>query len=343
MEENPGKTAAQQIESFNRLCYAEPMFGPPPSRDEWITQQARRFNKTLSTKPLVWNDTTNYMYIERDHVIDLQGTYFLVRCNEHEGRFGIDEQPKFWVKRALNLQTGEMHVLKLTCQEQFRVNVGDLQIRCTRSAEKEAQVLELTRGDRRFMQGYAIRDNRGNLVRVVDFIPGTDLLSYIDSIPVCHEEYSNTLLPGILARIASSFEAVKRLHDAGLCHGDIRNDHLLVERDTDDYRWIDFDLKQDLPDFDVWSTGNILHCIAGKGFVTFREVLDTRPELSGRLVQEDASVFFPQRVMNLRKVYPYMPARLNDILLRFSFGARACYDKVSQVADELAACVASMG
>jgi hypothetical protein len=157
-----------------------------------------------------------------------------------------------------------------------------------------------------------------------------------------HEEYFRTLLPGVLRNIAGSLRGIQRLHEAGLCHGDIRNDHLLIERTTGCYKWIDFDLNEDSAWFDVWSTGNILHCVVGKGFVTFREAIEACPALSGHLTDEDASVFFPNRVMNLRKVFPYVPQALNEVLLRFSGGARAAYDRVSQVADDVAACADSM-
>ncbi len=319
------------------------MIESSPPKNEWIRQQALRFDQALSNPPLVWRDTTDYMAIERDHVVDLEGTLFLVRCNEHEGRFGIDDQPKFWVKRALNLHTGKMYILKLGCQEEFKIRVGSLPVRCVRSAEKEGRVLELVRGDARFMQGYTARDARGNLVRVIDFIPGIDLLSFLHSLTLGHEEYSQSLLPGILAKITDSLRGIQLLHDEGLCHGDIRNDHLLVERESGRYRWIDFDLNQDFSDFDVWSVGNILHCVAAKGFVTFRDAIREQPQLSGQLSEDDASVFFAHRVMNLRMVYPYLPAGLNEILLKFSAGTRVYYDKVSQIADDLAECAASLG
>ena len=77
--------------------------------------------------------------------------------------------------------------------------------------------------------------------------------------------------------------------------------------------------------------------------MTFRGAVDTWPELSGKLSRDDASVFFPHRVMNLRKIYPYLPEKLNEVLLRFSFGTGACYDRISQITDDLAECVASMG
>jgi tRNA A-37 threonylcarbamoyl transferase component Bud32 len=313
-------------------------------RDEWIRQRVESLtHQPAALHPVVWQDTTNCMSIERGDVVDLAGDYFLIRANEHEGRFGIDDQPKFWVKRALSLQSGHTHILKLACQEEFKIHVGPREIRCSRSAGKEARVLEVARGDERFMQGRAARDSRGNLVRIVEFIPGMDLLRYLESVHLSHEEYFHTLVPGILANVANSLAAIQRLHDAGLCHGDIRNDHVLIERATGSYKWIDFDLNQDTPDFDIWSAGNILHCVAAKGFVTFDDALHIMPELSGRLFDEDASVFFPNRVMNLRKVYGYIPERLNDILRRFSSSASACYDRISQVSHDVADCAASLG
>ncbi|MBI4875390.1 MAG: serine/threonine protein kinase [Acidobacteria bacterium] len=294
------------------------------------------YNERTLPVPKVWTDTTNFMSIERDHVIELEGERFLVRCNEREGRFGLDEQPKFWVKRAAGLATGKTHILKMVFGEEFKIRVGALEVRCCRSAEKEGRVLDVVRGDASFMQGRTAPDSRGNLVRIIDFIPGPDLLSYLHSIRAPHEEYARTMLPGVLARVAESCRAIQRLHDAGVCHGDIRNDHLIVERKTGRFRWIDFDLNQDFPDFDVWSLGNVLHCVAAKGFTTFGDAIQARPELAGRLVADDASVFFPHRVMNLRKVYPYLPERLNRILLRFSAGAEVCFDRVSQIAGELA-------
>jgi len=85
-----------------------------------------------------------------------------------------------------------------------------------------------------------------------------------------------------------------------------------------------------------------LHCVAGKGFVSFQEAIGKCPALSGRLDQDDASAFFPYRVMNLRKVFPYLPAKLNAVLLRFSLGAQAHYDWIAQLVDDLYECFDSM-
>ncbi|MEI7903440.1 MAG: hypothetical protein WCK89_24640, partial [bacterium] len=84
---------------------------------------------------------------------------------------------------------------------------------------------------------------RGNLVRIIDHIPGMDLLSYVHSLPAQHEEYFQVRFLSILLHVIGSLRGIQRLHDAGLCHGDIRNDHLLIERATGQYKWIDFDLN----------------------------------------------------------------------------------------------------
>jgi hypothetical protein len=97
---------------------------------------------------------------------------------------------------------------------------------------------------------------------------------------------------------------------------------------------------EDYADFDLWSLGNVLHCVVGKGFVSFRDVIDQRPNLAASLSDDDGSVFFRHRVMNLRRVYPYVPAKLNEVLLRFSRGAKACYDAISQVVQDLRECEA---
>ena len=278
------------------------------------------------------------MSIERGHIIELEGEPFLVRGNEREGRFGLEEQPKFWVKRAISLASGRKYILKLVFQEAFKVQIGVFQVTCRRSEEKEARVIELVRGDQRFMQGRTVRDSCGNLVRVIDFIEGVDLLNHVCSMEIPHEQYFREYFPSILSRAIKAFMAIQFLKENGSSHGDIRNDHILIERGTGCFRWIDFDLTEDFSDFDLWSLGNILHCVIGKGFVTFRDVIQRHSEFSGRFSGDDASVFFPHRIMNLGKVYPYLPKKLNQVLLRFSAGTQSPFDSISQLVEDLEEC-----
>jgi len=318
--------------------------GPTTVAQDAIAARIRQLTgRSLSAPPVVVADTSDFMAIDRDHVVDLEGELFLVTLTEREKRFGLVDEPKFWVKRAISLASGRTHILKMVFHERFRACVGANAFICARDAEKEARVLELMRGDPRFMQGRGLRDVRGNLVRVIDFITGEDLLRHLERAGLGHEEYFRTVFPSVFARTMDSLRAIERLHEAGLCHGDIRNDHILLEAGSGRFVWIDFDLNEDTPLFDVWSLGNLLHCVVGNGFVVFRDVVERRPDLAGRLTDDDASVFFTHRVMNLRAVYPYIPAALNDVLLRFSCGARSRYDSTSQVIEDLGACAAVEG
>jgi hypothetical protein len=61
-----------------------------------------------------------------------------------------------WVKRALSLDSGQVYVLKLSCQEEFKIHVGPREIKCYRIAEVGTSVLELARGDGRFILNPAV-------------------------------------------------------------------------------------------------------------------------------------------------------------------------------------------
>ena len=65
----------------------------------------------------------------------------------------------------------------------------------------------------------------------------------------------------------------------------------IIDADTAEYRWIDFDLKQDVSDFDLWSIGNIISYALAKGIITFSAVLKNTeyPEsIRASLVAEDS-------------------------------------------------------
>lgn len=295
--------------------------------------------------PRVFTDTTEFMAIARGDVVSLEGRLFLVRGDMREGRFGLDEDPKFWVKSALCLETGAEKILKLVFHEEFRIRVGLLAIRCRRDPEKEAAVLDAVRGDRRFMQGETRRDEAGNPVRVIDFIRGGSLYDQVRAPGTDHREWCRARLPGVLARLLPAVEAIRDLHARGFRHGDVRNDHLIVDAETGEYRWIDFDLEPDVPDFDVWSLGNVLLLAIGAGEHTFRAAAAGRvgaPAPGTLLGPEDASAFFAHRVMNLRKLFPWVPSDLNDVLLHFSFGTDRFYETVEEILADLAPAAARL-
>src|SRR5512147_3196078 len=99
--------------------------GVGPAEDvELLRRRARELaGIELPDAPRVLRDTGNFMAIDRGDVIDLAGHPYLVLGHEREGRFGLDDQPKYWVKRAVSLRTGRMHVLKLVFHESFSTEV----------------------------------------------------------------------------------------------------------------------------------------------------------------------------------------------------------------------------
>jgi hypothetical protein len=121
-------------------------------------------------------------------------------------------------------------------------------------------------------------------------------------------------------------------------HGDIRNDHILIDSDTGRYRWIDFDYTVNYLDYDIWGLGNILTYAVGKGIHTCRglEAGTTHRRDSGiEIVPDDALLFYRYRLANLRKLFPYIPAELNDILMRFSAAATNVYEDFSSLVRDL--------
>jgi len=285
----------------------------------------------------VTGDTTQFMTITSGHVLSLGGLHYYIEGEMREGRFGLDDDPKFWVKKSRELETGDRKVLKLVFHEEFRLRIGLLAIRCRRDAVKEAEVLQAVRGDERFMQGHTVPDDRGNPVRIIDFIRGKSLYRRLRDLAISHRRYFETCFPENLTKLVECIQAIADLHAAGQHHGDIRTDHIFVERDTERFRWIDFDLAEDVSDFDVWSLGNVLLYTVGMGEHTFHDVARGRHGLPSGVVLDDndASAFFTHRVINLKKVFPYIPGDLNDVLMRFSFGTDDFYETVDRILEDL--------
>jgi serine/threonine protein kinase len=288
-------------------------------------------------RPKIVTDTSDCMRIQRGHVIRLNGKDFVVEGNRYESRFGISDQPKYWVFGALELETGKKKILKTVFHEDFNVHIGVFKIHCYRSPEKEAMVLDLVRGDNRFMQGYTELDEAGNNVRIIDCIEGGSIFQYVYSIEKNHEQYFYEDLPPILRKLCRCMEAIKFLHENKTCHGDIRNDHIMIDSKTDNYAWIDFDLCQHVKDFDVWSIGNVINYTVGKGINSFHLILKSKQfsdEIKQSLVSGDGSAFYEYRIINLKKLFPYIPDRLNDILMHFAIAPHERYGTMQQLLDD---------
>lgn len=285
------------------------------------------------------DNTENYMNIYRGQILKLADREFFIMGDVAEPRFGMQDQPKYWVKRTVDMDTGEIKLIKLVFHEEFTAHIGPIRIPCFRSPEKEGRVLEVTRGDERFMTGTTIMDSAGNPVRVIDWIYGDNIYTRIMNLEIGHEEYFHSMCPDILRNLIGMIDAIQFLHNYGLCHGDIRNDHIYIDSDLGCYRWIDFDLTQNFGDYDLWSLGNVIQFVTGKGKISFHEVKESNKfseKIKNSLNAADGAAFLKYRIMNLRKVYGYIPEKLNEILMRFALGTKTFYDTATQMKNDLA-------
>ncbi|KJS29621.1 MAG: protein kinase [Desulfatitalea sp. BRH_c12] len=286
-------------------------------------------------------DTSDFMAIEPGDVILVGGRRYLVRGEEREYRFGV-EDPKFWVKKVIDVQTQERKLIKLAYAETFMTQLGGVQVRCFRNSAKESAILDLVAGHPSFMQGTNFTDDRGNPVRVLEIVRGVNFLNYIDSFKMPHEVYFWTVLPDILRNLIGAIQAIGFLHAHGFRHGDIRNDHVIVTHGSGKYVWIDFDYDFDLPEnpfgLDVFGLGNLIIYAIGKGFHEYYMIRNDRyvyQDLAERVTMEDFSILHTSRLVNLRKYYPYIPPFLNNVLLHFSKGAPLFYENTQELVEDL--------
>ncbi len=293
----------------------------------------------------LFTDTTNFLHIDRGDEILIDGKRYKVTGHERESRFGMTD-PKFWVKKAIDPDTGERKIIKLAFFESFETSLAGIKIHCFRDPEKEAKVLDTVRNHSHFMQGESHLDPKGNNIRLLDVVRGPNLYVHIPSLEMDHETYFHTVLPTILKKLVKLFEAIRFLHFHGFRHGDIRNDHVIIENDTGNFVWIDFDYDYETPEnpfgMDIFGMGNILLYAVGKGYHDMHGI-STEPEvyedLKDRVVPDDFSILNRWRLTNLRKLYPYVPTILNDILLHFSRGADIFYETTEEIIEDLNRCL----
>lgn len=289
----------------------------------------------------VYKDTTDYFRIEYGDIVILDGSPFLIRHNAKEGRFGLDEEEKFWVKRSIDLRSGVTKIIKLVFFEKFIARIGEIEFECFRSPRKEARILNLVKGHPNFMQGYSVQDDHDNIVRILEFIYGVSLAEHISEISrtMSHETYFYEYFPGVLDHFMFCVEGIRLLHDHGEKHGDIRRDHILIDRESKQYRWIDYDYnfrhRENMYGYDLFGLGNVLMYLVGMGDIVYQELRRSDDPSLARLIDEDVNIVFKNRIANLKKVYSYIPDNLNRILMHFSKGANVFYDHTTQLIDDL--------
>jgi hypothetical protein len=287
----------------------------------------------------VLEDTTDFYDVEFGDVVLLNNVGYLVRGTESEKKFGLEGEPKPWVKSCVDLVTGERKIIKLTFLEEFSCRIEGMDFTCLRNPRKEARILEKVRGHDGFMQGFSVLDSGGNTVRILDRIAGASLDNFIQSISGTHERYYREHLPDILNHLATAYDALGDLHRMGEIHGDITPDHIFVETGTGRYRWIDFDYdykeKENAIVRDIFEMGTLLAYVVGKGPVILSEIKRHHPETAEKIRPEDMQSVFPSQLANLKMVYPYIHSELNDLLLSFSQGAGIVYRDAKNLAADI--------
>lgn len=302
-----------------------------------ITQYQPQFPRKHAGR--IVTDTTEFMSIDYGDVMLLEGKHYLVNKNLSERRFGL-EDPKYWVKRCKELETGRHHIIKLEFYEKFDIRIGTLQSSCYRSPRKESRILKLIDGDMRFMQGRTVMDEKGNCVRILDIIYGSELDIALDRITVSHEEYFHTIFPDYFAKFIGAVRAIEFLHQHREQHGDIRRDHLLIESGTKDWRWIDFDYTFGLRDnpyaLDLFGLGSILLLLTGQREITAQQLATQQHPVA--ITTADMALAMPYRLANIQKKYPYIPDSLNNICMHFSTKNTVFYSSVTEFVSALLTC-----
>jgi hypothetical protein len=299
---------------------------------KWVPRE--RVPKRVRVK-----DTSDFFRVDYDDVVVLDSVPYFVRNNEREGRFGIDDEQKFWVKRARNLLTGDVKILKWVFRERFEARIGNLVFDCVRSPQKEARILELVSGKPAFMQGQTVLDTAGNQLRILDYIRGKTLGQVALELGSGHEDYFHNHFPSLLREFMGLVEAIRFLHDHNEKHGDIRRDHIIRDDTTGHYRWIDFDFNyrhgESRFGYDLFGLGNVLLFLTGRGDLTTYRLVREDPKAFDRLTEDDVNIVFHNRVNNLRKIYPYIPEKLNRVLMHFAISAPVYYEETQELLDDL--------
>jgi hypothetical protein len=288
-----------------------------------------------------FTDTSNFIAIDYGDQVLVDGKSYTILGHERESRFGMNE-PKYWVKKAVENETGKKKIIKLAFFESFDTYLSGVKITRFRNPEKEGEILELVKDHPGFMHGTSHSDSKGNNIRILDRLRGENFFNYIDSLRVGYETYFRAALPGILKNLVRAFEAIRFLHLHGYKHGDIRNDHLIIQEGSDTYVWIDFDYDYATEEnpfgLDLFGMGNLLLYAVGKGF-HHRHAIDGDRVFYGDLIDRvgsrDFSILDRGRLVNLRMLYPKIPKALNNVLLHFSSGTDVYYEFAEELLEDL--------
>ena len=132
-------------------------------------------------------DTSDFFKVDYNDVCELDGIPYLMLNYTREGRFGLDDEPKYWVRKAVDLLSGSRKIIKLVFHEEIEARIGDIVFKCVRSPSKEADILKVVKGHPNFMQGTAVQDEAGNIIRILENIRGKQLDQIVNKLNEDHE------------------------------------------------------------------------------------------------------------------------------------------------------------
>lgn len=287
----------------------------------------------------ILEDTTDFYDVNYGDVILLDDTGYLVRGTETEKKFGLEGEPKPWVKGCVDLTSGERKIIKIPFYEEFACRIEGIKSTCLRNPDKEARILSKVFGHHGFMQGFYRLDSRGNSVRIIERIVGMSLDNVVRSMKMDHHDYYFQEFPILLKGLIQAFRHMDYLHSLGEIHGDISPDHLYIERSTGSFIWIDFDydysVRENLVPRDLAEMGTVLSFVVGKDYMSYTEVQQKFPQVAEKLTVDDMQSVFPNQVANLKLIYPYIHEELNRITMKFSNSASEKYSTAWQLADDM--------
>ena len=86
-----------------------------------LIELASRWMPSLkdSRRLQVHTDTSDFFRIEYGDIVMLSGRPYLIRQCAREGRFGLDDDVKHWVKHAVDLENSDRCLIKLVFYEKF--------------------------------------------------------------------------------------------------------------------------------------------------------------------------------------------------------------------------------
>ena len=308
---------------------------------EQVINLLKESGRKIKPNLLIFQDTSDFMNLEAGDVILLEDMPYLISRNEKEFGYGQDDDPKYWVKRTTNLETGETKIIKLVFFEELQQNIGGYNIRFFRSPEKEAAMLDLVKNNPHFMHGTWTSDLAGNNVRVIDYISGHSLVQIVAQLDCSHEKYFRQELIRLFPSLLNCLAALSFLHANNMVHGDVHWNHILWDREAKLFRWIDFDYAYYFPEnpfsVDLFGIGKVLANAIGQGPKFYHDLKRESEfgKIVGNLVAEDFSIIEGTQLMNLKKIYPYIPDSLNNILMHFSGHSEAFYQSVDEIIHDL--------